>query len=126
MLILTTILTGTIGGFRRFYHALDCLAGRHFGGSFTGGAFHHGGERRLLPHLRPVKEDKNGHVAGRAPCFRGKVLRDRRSASYLLELPAPLTQVLLFPQLINALIGGAAAAAVGFYLARILKTASVQ
>ena len=36
------------------------------------------------------------------------------AAAYLLELPVPLTQVLLFPQLINALIGGAADAAVGF------------
>lgn len=41
----------------------------------------------------------------------------------LLALPAPLVQVLMFPQLINALAGGIAALGAGIYLQRIAVAA---
>lgn len=42
------------------------------------------------------------------------------AAQFVLSLPGPITQVLLFPQLVNALIGGFIALGVGRYLKKIL------
>jgi riboflavin transporter len=42
------------------------------------------------------------------------------AARFLLTLPAPVTEVLLLPQLVNALIGGFAALSTVYYLRRAL------
>lgn len=43
------------------------------------------------------------------------------SARYLLALPSPAAEALLLPQLVNALIGGAAALPLAHYLKRLLS-----
>jgi hypothetical protein len=43
------------------------------------------------------------------------------SVQYLLKLPAPMSQALLFPQLITALIGGCLAISIGYSLQGLLK-----
>lgn len=42
------------------------------------------------------------------------------AAQFILALPAPLVQILLFPQLLNALIGGVFAIGVGHHLKKVL------
>ena len=57
MLILTTIWWGRWEGFCRFDHALDRPVGRYLAAPLAGGAFHYGGECRLLPHIRSFNEN---------------------------------------------------------------------
>jgi len=128
MLILTTILTGTIGGvFVGFITPwIALLAGILAAPLAPAVPFIMAGNAVYCLIFGLLKKTKTGMWLAVLPASVVKFCVIGGAASYLLELPAPLTQVLLFPQLINALIGGAAAAAVGFYLLRILNTASVQ
>lgn len=128
MLILTTILVGTMGGVfvGLITPWIALLAGILAAPLAPAVPFIMAGNAVYCLISGLLMKTKTGLWLAVIPASMVKFFVIGGAAAYLLELPAPLTQVLLFPQLINALIGGAAAAAVGFYLVKILKAASVQ
>lgn len=77
----------------------------------------------LIGVLYRLVPAKSGQIAGVAVGSLVKFFIIAGAASYILSLPPPLTGVLLFPQLYNALLGGLPAVFISAYIpGKVLKS----